>query len=104
MPSAVNLLIGVIQEPLQLLAGERPRLRVAPAVVQVRDGVLRMADRHRVHPPARTPPRTPPPRTREPDLAACRAWPGPPASAAARRDSFLKREYPGRAFPFPALP
>ena len=49
---ALDLLVGVVQEPLQLLAGERPRLRAALVVVQVRDRVPLMADRHRVPPRA----------------------------------------------------
>ena len=49
---AFDLLVGVVQEPLQLLAGERPRLRASLVVVQVRDRVPLMADRHRVLPGA----------------------------------------------------
>ena len=49
---AVDLLVGVVEEPLHLLAGERPGLRVALVVVQVRDGVPLVADRHRVLPGA----------------------------------------------------
>ena len=45
----VNLTIGIIQETLQLLAGERPRLRPALIPVEVGDRVPLMADRHRVH-------------------------------------------------------
>ena len=45
---AVHLLIGVIQESLQLLAGKRPRLRIALVVVEVSDRVPLVADRHRV--------------------------------------------------------
>ena len=45
----VHLVIGIVQEPLQLLAGERPRLRAALIPVEVGDRVPLMADRHRVH-------------------------------------------------------
>jgi len=41
------LVVGVVQEPLQLFARERTGLRVALVVVQVRDGVPLVADRHR---------------------------------------------------------
>ena len=41
--------IGIVQETLQLLAGERPRLRPALIPVEVGDRVPLMADRHRVH-------------------------------------------------------
>ena len=46
---AVDLLVGVVQEPLQFLAGERPGFRAALVLVQVCDGVPLMADGHRVH-------------------------------------------------------
>ncbi len=46
----LNLLISVVHEPLQLLAGERPRLRPALVVVQARDRVPLVADRHRMPP------------------------------------------------------
>ena len=45
----LDLLVGVIKESLQLAAGERPCLRAALVVVQVRDGVPLVADRHGVH-------------------------------------------------------
>jgi hypothetical protein len=45
---AVDLLVGIIEEPLHLLVGERPGLRVALVVVEVRDGVPLVADRHRM--------------------------------------------------------
>ena len=46
---ALDLLVGVVEEPLQLLTGERARLRVALVVVQVGDGVPLVHDRHRMH-------------------------------------------------------
>src|SRR5258707_6214134 len=39
---------GVVQEPLHLLAGERPRLRIALVVIEVSDRVPLMRDRHRI--------------------------------------------------------
>ena len=44
----VDLVVGVIQERLQLLAGERPRFRAALIPVEVGDRVPLVADRHRV--------------------------------------------------------
>ena len=44
---ALDLLAGVVQEPLQLLTRERPGLRAALVVVEMRDGVPLMTDRHR---------------------------------------------------------
>ena len=46
----VDLLVGVVEEPLQLLAGERAGLRIALVVVEMRDRVPLVADRHRMHP------------------------------------------------------
>src|SRR5664280_483715 len=48
---AVDPTVGVIQKPLQLLPGERTRLRAALVIVQMRDRVPLVADRHRVHTP-----------------------------------------------------
>ena len=45
---ALDLVVGVVQELLQLLAGERSRLRIALVVVEMGDGVPLVADRHRV--------------------------------------------------------
>ena len=63
----VNLIIGVIQEQLQLLPGKRPRLRPALIPVQVRDRVPLMADRHRMG--------------ARPELALARRGPAIPAIA-----------------------
>src|ERR1039457_1898437 len=45
---AVDLLVGIVEEPLHLLPGEGPGLRIALVVVQVRDRIPLVADRHRV--------------------------------------------------------
>ena len=55
---ALDLLVGVVEEPLQLLPGERARFGIALVVVEVRDGVPLVHDRDRMHlrpelPPAR---------------------------------------------------
>jgi hypothetical protein len=50
MHGAVHLVIGVVQEPLQLFPGERPRFRVPLVTVKVRDRVPLMTDRHRMRP------------------------------------------------------
>src|SRR5680860_796972 len=42
-----DLIVGIVQESLQLLARERSRLRAAFVVVQVRDRVPLVTDRHR---------------------------------------------------------
>jgi hypothetical protein len=47
---ALDLLVGVVEEPLQLLTGERSRFGIALIVVQVGDRVPLVADRHRMHP------------------------------------------------------
>jgi hypothetical protein len=44
----LHLLIGVVEEPLQLVPGERACLRIALVVVEMRDRVPLVADRHRV--------------------------------------------------------
>jgi hypothetical protein len=46
----LDLPIGIVQEQLQFLPRQRPGLRAALIVVQVRDRVPLMADRHRMHP------------------------------------------------------
>ena len=53
--SPLYLVIGIIQEPLHLLAGKRPRLGIALVVVEVGDRVPLMADRHRMVPRAELP-------------------------------------------------
>ena len=45
---ALHLIVGVVQEPLQLFSGERPGLGVALVIAQVRDGVPLVADGHRM--------------------------------------------------------
>src|SRR6476661_8855870 len=44
---ASALLVGVVQEPLQLIPRERPGLTVALVLVQVRNRVPLVTDRHR---------------------------------------------------------
>src|SRR5581483_2516620 len=44
----IDLLVGVVEELLKLVAGERPGLRTALVVAQVRDGVPLVADRNRI--------------------------------------------------------
>ena len=47
-----HLVVGVVQEPLQLLAGERPGFGIALVVVEMSDRVPLMGDRHRMLPGA----------------------------------------------------
>src|ERR1019366_350500 len=44
---ALNLVVGVVQEPLQLPPGKWPGLRAALVLTQVRDRVPLVTDRHR---------------------------------------------------------
>jgi hypothetical protein len=46
----LNLVIGVVEEPLHLLAGERPRPGITLIVVEMGDRVPLVADRHRAVP------------------------------------------------------
>ncbi|WP_236057278.1 hypothetical protein [Mycobacterium sp. SM1] len=46
--SALDLIVGVVEEPLDLRTRERARLRAAPIIVQVRDRIPLVTDRHRM--------------------------------------------------------
>lgn len=44
---ACDLVVGVVEEPLQFFAGERPRFRITLVILQVREGVPFVSDGHR---------------------------------------------------------